>query len=294
VIADAVEPFLPTLDRARAQNVSLRARGWWSPIRGVDLLAREPAEETRLAAVTLAARILSRSVWEKDVEMSERLFLGFPAAAPPPLDVTAPGSYRVLVSQLDAGPARCTQCMATPGREICAGCGGEGFVLVRNDRGGERIVCPRCLGKRSLPCSTCDGTSSTRRARVRYLDDREGTLSYTYVPALAAALEAKLDAILAPGPALPACLRVEPSLQVSGGPYRGVTVEPSFHGFRHGEPLRRALTAAAGIAGQGQVLREDVRTWARPILLARYKVAGARVLAALVVDAAGELRGLVE
>jgi hypothetical protein len=293
VTADPVERYLPTLERARAEGLALQARVWFHPIAGVDLLAREPVEEVRLAAVTLAARVLSRSIWEKDVEMSERLFADFPAAAPPAVDATQPGSYRVLVSQLDTGAARCTQCPAQPGRETCGGCGGEGFILVGSGRSQERVPCPRCIGKRTLPCSTCDGTSNTRRARVRYIDDREGALSYTYLPSLPAALETALDEILAPSAELPACLRVEPSIQVSGGPYRGTAVEPSFHGYRHGDPLRRALVAAGGIAGQGQILREDIRTYARPLLLLRYKVAGARRDAALVAGEGGALRAVV-
>lgn len=293
VTADPVERYLPTLERARAEGLALKARVWFHPLAGVDLLAREPVEQARLAAVTLVARVLSRSIWEKDVEMSGRLFADFPAAAPPALDAAHPGSYRVLVAQLDTGPSGCTQCTVQPGRELCGGCGGEGFILVGHGRTQERLPCPRCVGKRTLPCSTCDGTARARRARVRYIDDREDALSYTYLPNLPPPLESTLDELLAPTADLPACLRVEPSLQVSGGPYRGTAVEPSFHGHRHGDPLRRALVAAAGISGQGQILRQDIRTYARPILLLRYKVAGARRDAALVAGQGGVLRGVV-
>jgi hypothetical protein len=93
---------------------------------------------------------------------------------------------------------------------------------------------------------------------------------------------------------LPASLRFDPRARQQGGPYRsGGAGEPTFHGHRFSDALRRAVTAAGGLAGKGQPLQQEMVTYARPILWLRYKLWGTRCEAVLCARADGELAGFV-
>jgi hypothetical protein len=281
-----LEPYLPTLERARAAGVSLHARSWYHLGSGIDLLAGDPVEQHRLAAVTVDVRVLHRAVWEKSVEVSDQLLASYPTVMPPQPDGMLAASHHLVVDVLDRGPAPCTNCPARRGRELCARCGGAGHVVI--DAGGSQHHerCGTCAGERFVRCSTCDGTARTRRARVRYVDDRVSALRYTYVPSMTVALETALDEVLAPTDDLPACLRFDPRSRAAGGPYRaGGAVEPTFHGHAFGDALGRAATAIGGLGGNDLVLRQEVVTYARPILWLRY----ARHEAVLAARANGEL-----
>ncbi|WP_437679128.1 hypothetical protein [Sorangium sp. So ce131] len=285
-----IERYLPTIERARAAGVSLRTRLWHKPGSAVDLLAVEPVEQRRLAAVTLDARALGRTMWEKNVELSEERFAAFPTGIPPEPARMVAASHHVLVAARGEGPAACSMCPARPGREICARCNGGGKIHLDHDY-REVEPCPSCGGAAFVRCSVCEGSARTRRARVRFVEDRVDTLRYTYVPSMTIALESALDEALAPGEtgALPDCLRFDPRPRATGGPYRGgPAAEPTFHGHRFGDALRRATSAAAGLGGEGQILRQEIATYARPILWLRYKIRGARREVVLSARASGE------
>lgn len=285
-----LEPYLPTLDRARAAGVTLQARSWYHLGSGVDLLAQDPVEQHRLAAVTVDARVLHRAVWEKNVELSEQLLATYPAVMPPQPEGMIAASHHLVVDILDRGPAPCTNCPVRPGRELCARCGGAGYILIDGGNNQQAQPCGTCAGGRFVQCSTCDGVARTRRARVRYVDDRLSTLRYTYVPSMTIALETALDEVLAATDDLPVCLRFDPRSREAGGPYRGGGVaEPTFHGHRFGDALGRAATAIGGLGGDGVVLRQELVTYARPILWLRYASLGARHEAVLAARANGEL-----
>jgi hypothetical protein len=285
-----LEPYLPTLDRARAAGVSLQAKTWYHLGSGIDLLAEEPVEQHRLAAVTVDACVLYRAVWEKNVEVSEQLLATYPTVMPPPPERMIAASHHLVADVLDRGPRPCTNCPVRPGHELCARCGGAGYIVVDAGRSQHTEICFACGGERFVQCSTCDGTALCRRARVRYVDDRVSALRYTYVPSMTVALETALDEALAAGEDLPDCLRFDPRSRAAGGPYRaGGAVEPTFHGHRFGDALGRAAAAIGGLGGDGLVLRQELVTYARPILWLRYSRLGSRHDAVLAARADGDL-----
>jgi hypothetical protein len=139
----------------------------------------------------------------------------------------------------------------------------------------------------------CDGAGRSRRARVRYVDDRISELRYTYVPSMTTEVETALDERLAAAGALPSCLRFDAEGRETGGPYRSGAQEPAFFGYRFGDAFGRAVTAIGGLGGQAQLLRQEAVTYARPILWLRYRMLGEHREAVLGVGAGGEPFGIV-
>jgi len=277
MIPSEVEPYLPSVERAKAGGLSLKTRVWLQAGREVDLLDVEPTDQQRLAMVALDATVLHRDGWEETKEMSEHLVSISPMGVPPAPDTMIAKSHHVIREVLDAGPRICTMCSVRPGMELCAICGGRGVREIPVANNAQALVpCETCHGGGFVKCSTCDGSTRVLRARVRYVDDRINTLQYLYVPSMTLPIESALDQHFERWRRPPECLRFDPAPREAGGPYRGgPAAEPSFHGHRFGDALQRALRAARGLAGSGEILRQELKTYAWPILWLKYKTWGA-------------------
>lgn len=116
-----------------------------------------------------------------------------------------------------------------------------------------------------------------------------------YVPSLPLSLETAVAEILDIATDPPACLRFDPAPRRVDSAYRGSlrAQDPTFHGCDFGDALARARTAAAGLVGEGEVIRQEIRTYAWPILWLRYRVLGVTRDAALVVAPDRSLRALL-
>jgi hypothetical protein len=275
---EEVEPYLPNLARSTAGGLTLRTRVWLRGGAHMDLAKETPVEEHRLAAVLLVARALSRRSWEKVAEVSEQQIERMSFDAPPPPADMTPGQHTRLAEVLDATPRACSSCATKPGERLCTACGGTG-----RDVQGSGMSCPVCGGVPLGRCSTCDGTARTVRARVRHIEDQVLAVRYAYVPTMLPTIEAAIDQAIDPALEPPEVLRFDPDARVSGGPYRDSRKqEPVFYGHRFGDALTRALQVAKGLGGEGEILRQDIKTYAWPILWLRYRFWGVSREVALV------------
>jgi hypothetical protein len=284
----------PTIERARAEGLSVRGRIFWR-VGSVDLLAREPDAQHALAAVILVARVQRRESWDRRVEMSIRLAETAKMEMPPPPDGYVDASHTVLAAR-DGAPHRCGMCGLLRGKSPCPRCSGSGVVtLGSHDSAPTQLVCEPCKGSGFIVCTTCEGTGEAVGARIHYVEDRAAALRYTYVPSIPSALESELTALLEPVTDPPAHLRFDAQPRVAGSAYRGTQkVEATtFHGFRFEDAAARARVAAANVGGKGTVVREDVRTYAWPFLWLEHKVFGGRRHVLLVVGPDGRMRGTV-
>lgn len=267
-----VEAFLPSLEKARAGGLVVTTRVFSLGYREVDLISEEPTQARKLAAVSIDATVLHRDGWEQVRELSEGLVAKLPLGEPPPPATFETKSYHVVREVLDATPRACTMCGVRPGFELCGACNGRGYVFRAPDTSSSAFeACAACEKAGYVKCSVCDGSKRVVRARLRYIDDRLDVLRTTYVPSMTPRIDRALDEAFEAWVDPPECLRFDPAAREAGGPYRGgQTRAPTFHGHDFGDALERAMRATNGLAGNGEELRREVKTFAWPILWLTY------------------------
>jgi hypothetical protein len=282
--------WLPALARARNEGVTARTWLWHRPFAPVDLIARDPDDDEPLAAVVLHASVLRRDVELRSTQVP-KASLAKLARAPKP--ATGTGSHVYLVAH-EEGASDCDACELRRGEQPCSVCGGTGKVVGPDQEGKNTFWRPCGLCKNGfVTCTTCDGAGDAVRAQLGHVRDVEDSLRYTYFPSMDLEIELKLGALVSIEP--PDCLLFEPETKHVETAYRGAAdrIEPAFHGHRFGDALPRARTAAAGVGGRGEVVKQTIRTYAWPLRLLRYRIFGSVRTVVLVVDAGRRLHAVV-
>lgn len=255
--ADLPAPWLPTLDRARADGLAL-------PL-------GDPAEERRVAALVVHAGMIRREGWEEEVQLGPAAADRIERGEPEPAYELAGQSYLRLGAQL--GEERCTMCPEKPGRSRCRVCKGVGTI----DMWGQKCSCK----KGYVRCPQCEGSGTALRVRLRYLHDRPISLREIYVPpemGFVPALfgfEGSLERIIDtehPPEAL-RCHDLRPR-EVSTSAYRGggKIVEPDFHGHRFAGTIEKAVEALRAAGAKGRIVAQAIRAYAWPLLWLRYRL----------------------
>ncbi len=268
----AVEPYLPSVQRARAEGLTARRRLWRLPF-SVDLLAATPDVEIPLAAVVVDARVQAREMRDKRIQIPAAAVHRLPREAPPLPHAWTHARSRFLLER-DAEPSDCGACEFRRGRLPCTACGGTGRFHSR-DSEGQVVVVP-CSGcdKGYVICATCDGHGDAVWARVMDVVDLAPALRYAYLPSMTDALDLAVGPLFEDlPPALPDALRFDPDPQRQQSAYRGDTRQHDarFEGHGFGDALPRALSAIAGLGGKGERIRQQLVTHAWPLLWLRYR-----------------------
>ncbi len=291
-----VQDFLPDLEVARGAGLRLPARVWWRLGLEVDLMDRDPIEVRRVAAIIVSARVLRRRrlAYQQEVPAAEAARA--PEAIPKPIIDLNHESRQRVITDVVAGPERCTRCVN--GQVSCLVCLGRGYVDVSQSsyEAAATRPCRACAQRGTQTCSHCGGSTETMRVRCVDVIDEVVRLDYPYVPTMSFALEEKvrtaLEEELGTERAVASCLRVDLSSQRHGGPYREAKREPTFRGFVYADALGKARAALAQLRGE-EPLAEEILIHARPISWLRYEAWGVTREVALFVDLVGDLRAMV-
>lgn len=286
-MTDDARRYVPSLEAVVAAGCELETSTWRHPF-GVDLLRHAPTECRPLAAVIVRAQVQHRRVSEADVEVPVARLKGLPEPIPEPPRDWSSREVDVILSQLE--PARgCSFCSTQyRGFSLCWACGGADSAA----EGGAKDTCLVCGGRGRVTCPTCAGAGVSVLVRMRTIRDGTSSLSYTYVPSLPLAIEERLGQLLERAEP-PECLRFDMAPRRAGSAYRDtLEVDPVFEGHSFGDALARARAAVRGLGEDGEVLRRDVRAYAWPFLLLRWRQLGLDRTVALVIRP-GDLAHLV-
>lgn len=287
-----LDSLLPELATARAEGLRAQVSTLFG-LRRVDLLRREPDEVDRLAALRMEARVLRRVI------TPERRYMRRRTAEEHPREVPQPAAFEdALVTVVravgDEGP--CPDCRAQ-GVVPCVGCGGTGKVdLPYRGRSGLRTIelgppegpCPSCDGSGATDCPTCERARVSAPVDALRVADRAAAVEHLYAPALSLTELERFDGIVCAGPA-PDALSVGLEPRREGVTYRDAPVGFTIRGFDYSAAIPLAQGAAAGLGGEGEVVRSERSLTAWPFLLLRF---GERRLV-LLRDAAGRHHAIV-
>lgn len=257
LVADVV-PYLPSLERVQA-----------NPHLAATLPAAAPSHVYGAAAIVLQIDGLRREAWTDDVELSERLFAEYPKGFPPAPDRTRPASYKVIDDEVPAVRQRCMNCVLRPGFSPCVRCGGTGVIYEVGDS-PLMTRCPDCHFGFSR-CTTCEGTTVSVRARVRYVNDSPVNLRQLFVPELPKTIRSYVEGQISASLEWPEVLRFEPEPAMVGTAYRGASAvrEPDFHGFFFGDALMRTTGSIA--QSTRDLVGSEVRAYGVAILWLVYE-----------------------
>ncbi len=255
---DAPNPFVPSLERARAA--------------GLPLPPGEPTAQERWSALVVLATILRRRSWKDEIYQHPSNVAHLPRGTPPEPKGFAAATH-VVVEDI-AASGGCPDCAATPGLRDCRVCKGTGAVLA----GGATARCS-CGGSGKIPCPTCKRIGTISRIALRYYEDEPRWMRELYLPShlpchaplfhLEAAMEQCADLSLDP----PEELRCHDLTgRTAGTTYRGGerVVRPTFHGHDFGDTIDRALEAIRALGAGGKTLGYDIRAYAWPLLRLQY------------------------
>lgn len=267
----ALLPYLPSLARV-GESAELVA----------SLPSGQPSQVYGVAAIVLQIDALRREAWTDDVELSERLFEIFPKGFPPAPDRSAPASYKVIDDEAPARRQRCMNCVLRPGWSPCVRCQGNAVIDVDGSP-GLMIRCPDCM-QGFTRCTTCEGTTVSIGARVRYVNDTPVNLRRTFVPSMPKGVRAAVERSVLARESWPEILRFEPEPSMVGTAYRGANAvrEPDFHGFYFGDALGN-VTASIRESTR-DLVGSEVRTYAVPVLWLAYEALGEEGHHAIVVQ----------
>jgi hypothetical protein len=263
--ADEAERYLPTLD-------DLRAAAGGDERLPRELSALEPSSTAPLAAIVLEMAMLRRESWSGAVELSETLYKKYPRGALPEPTTFDEASYQLVDEAHSTRAQRCTSCFITNGYVFCVVCGGSGA----RDPAGTR--CEGCDGRGTVLCGACDGTGKTVRATIVHVNDHPIVFRRAFFPELPPGVAPRIEALLATLARTPDALRFELQPSVVGSAYRGASAvrAPDFRGHTFGGALDRAVAAVADVPRYGHVVRTEVRSYAWPVLVARYDAVAGR------------------
>lgn len=266
----SAEAYLPSLDDARAQGLEASTRSF---MMSVDLLGGEPEEVTALAVVILDARVLHRNAEERQIQLPAKTVDGLSRATPPAPETWVEDERHTQLVERHGDVTDCEACEYKRGKLPCAACGARGTILVGSGDDQRRIACPSCEREGWLTCSTCDGAGTAVWVRLMGITDDTTHLRYAYVPSMIDALDLAVGERFEKLPdALPEALRFDPEPQQKQSAYRGDVGQSdhTFHGHGFGDALSRAMTAARGLARGGTVIKQEIKTYAWPLLWLRY------------------------
>lgn len=226
-----------------------------------------------MGVVVMRVRAILRKTHEEDVEISpdavENMRWAMPATDP-----EHSREYRILLSTGDLRP--CSFCGVTPGKQLCANCGGSGQVWRENGDGDGWVTCRTCAGAGSETCGACGGRLTVLPARVRFVSDESTDLKYTLVPDALAALHDPIDEYLDQIATFPKALLLDS--EQSGG-YR--TRDPmEFHGYALEKAVAHARETANALGEQPGVVAQHVTSWVVPVALLDYKDRAVALVAA--------------
>lgn len=256
--ADAPNPFVPTLERARAA--------------GLPLPAGEPIAQERWSALVVLAVLLRRRTWKDEIFQNPAGVAHLPRGAPPQPQGFAGARYTV-VEEVGA-VLGCPDCAPTPGQRACRVCRGTGVAIAM----GRQVPCS-CGGSGKIPCPTCQRLGTVARIVVRHYEDDPRWMREFYLPShlpchaplfrLESAMEETVNIALDP----PEELRCHDLTgRTAGSAYRGGErlVRPTFHGHDFGDTIDRALEAMRSLGAGGKTLGYDIRAYAWPLLRLQY------------------------
>lgn len=260
---------LPTLERARATGLSVRTAPAWQFWNRNNVLTKEPDHLEKLGALWLDARLLIRSTRNSVEHVGPRTLGVLPRAEGEP---RGGGRSQYIAALLDPSMMTCTFCSMSPGKSYCAGCGGEGYRLEhRSDgQGGSRevrITCGACRGSGRVECGSCDGTATSQRVDMVWVEDDWKELRYLYLPPLPFALETMVRNYAESVESWPSDLSMPLEEQLISGPYRsGPAQVEEFRGFVVDGPIDEARDMVQRIRGGGRVLDAEVNAHVLPLL----------------------------
>lgn len=260
---------LPTLERARAAGLRVRSSPAWQFWRRSNVLAKEPGHLEKLGALWLDARLLIRSTRNSVEHVGPRTMAALARGEAEP---KGEQNTQYISALLDPSALACTFCSMSPGKSYCAACGGEGYRMEqRVDYQGNsrevRVSCEACHASGRVECGSCDGSATSQRVDMVWVEDSWKTLRYLYVPALPFALENAVREYAESVESWPANLAMPLEEQLISGPYRsGPTRVEEFRGFVVDGPIDKARDMVDSIRGGGRVLSADVNAYVLPLL----------------------------
>lgn len=267
---DAVAPFIPEFSAARAAGLEAERQLGLLPIK-TDLLAAPPDREDRLAVVIVDAQVLRRDTADKKLQLPESRIETLPKHPPP---AQWPVERRVMhVVGQDTWLSDCETCEFERGKQECRTCSTQGYVLIASGDTTLRDECPGCAGKGWVDCTTCGGEGHARWVQLVETTDAIHRLRYAYVPSMTDALDLAVGAHFENLTfELPDVLRIQLDPREQRSAYRGSTgqVKEAFQGHLYGDALDRARGGLAGLRHGGEVIHEEVRAYAWPLLWLSY------------------------
>lgn len=253
--SDPAARFLPTLERARAQQLPLPPG--------------EPVAQERWSALVVIASIMRRTTWTEVVTQHPDHVAHVGRGTPAPPTTFTPARW-IAVQGMTALFA-CLTCGQSPGLRTCRVCYGVGRI----GSNGPRCSC----AAGAVPCTTCRGHRQVARIALRYFDDSPKIMRELFLPShlpchaplfrLESAMEENVHLGLEP----PEELRCHDLTGRKGGSaYRGgERIErPTFHGHDFGDTIERALASMKAIGVGSQVVHHEVRAYAWPLLRLTY------------------------
>lgn len=284
--AREVQPFLPTIARARAAGIELRVdRGVLHRERS--LLEEEPEEEEQWLALIVRAKVVRRDCWSRESDVSAAR-LGTLLRERPPVPDDFTGQIFVVLEELRTPEARpCTYCSTSPGRALCGVCGGEGRMLVRRGEDSVYVSCTGCQGAGTLTCSVCDGSAWAHGVVLEHGEDAVHALDHVFLPALPEAVAQPLREHLATWTSFPPALAYDLYIErAAGAPYRSAApTEPQRWGHLLGTVADEARDHIARL-GRGEVVKQQIDAATVPVRIARYR---GKAVAAFAPTEAGEV-----
>jgi hypothetical protein len=210
-------------------------------------------------------RILRRQSWEEEAELGGDIYASMKMGDPSVPHIFVEQTFQRVAQVLESHP--CKSCFLTPGFSACRICRGEGLVPPFWQK------CS-CDGGR-VRCTTCQGTLTSHRCRVRYLQDRAMMISEVYVPSMLShvpalfsfegAFERQIDARSDPPEAL-RCHDLSPRTRETAYRGGGKETPPDFHGYDFGDTIDKALAGLAALGRGGAVILYELRAYAWPLL----------------------------
>ena len=253
--SEPAAPFLPTLDRARAA--------------GLDLPPGEPERQHRITALVVLGEVLRRRSWEEEAELGGDIYASLKMGEPPIPHIFVEQSHQRIVQVLDTHP--CKICFLQPGFSVCRICHGTGWLPAF----WQHCSCARG----HVRCTTCQGTLTSHRVRVRYFQDRSMVIREVYVPSMLAhvpalfSFEGAFERLIDPRSDPPEGLRchdLSPRTQETAYRGGGRQTPPDFHGHDFGDTIDKALASLAALGRGGTVMLYELRAYAWPLLWIHY------------------------
>lgn len=221
----------------------------------------------RWVVLAISGLVVERRSFRDAVEVSEQSYatLKRDVAPSPRLDASRPISWRrVPDEERDRKVQRCSGCVVSKGRQICARCGGPGYWAV--------TVLPSCdvCDHGYVTCQTCAGTARTVALSMEYGEDRPRSYSHLFVPEIPVALLQNVQAFLRSQPAAPSALEVQLEEDFRGADaYRGHGHSLQYRGHDAGRALERAKIYLQRIGTLPTVVAERHEVFAWPLALLR-------------------------